>query len=110
MSERNALLLIDDMLDSATKILSYCKGLNFDQFIENQMLVDAIVRNFEIIGEAATRVPDTFKEQYQHIPWARLKGFRNRLIHEYFGIDYAIVWDIIEYELAALVDMLTNLR
>ncbi len=110
MSERNALLLIDDMLDSATKILSYCKGLNFDQFVENQMLVDAVVRNFEIIGEAATRMPDAFKEQHSHIPWARLKGFRNRLIHEYFGVDYAIVWDIIEYELAALVDMLINLR
>jgi uncharacterized protein with HEPN domain len=58
--------------------------------------VDAVIRNFEIIGEAANRLPEEFKEKYQHIDWHRIRGFRNRIVHDYFGIDYQIVWQIKE--------------
>lgn len=110
MSERNPLLLLDDMLESAEKILNYTRDLSFAQFIENDMVVDAVIRNFEILGEAASRMPESFKEKHAQVPWARLKGFRNRLIHEYFGIDFAIVWDIIELELSEFIGQLKEIR
>jgi len=110
MSERDPVLLIDDMLESAGKILSYSKDLSFEQFVENDMVADAVIRNFEIIGEAASRMPESFKENHPQVPWARLKGFRNRLIHEYFGIDYSIIWDIIEFELFELIRLLKEIR
>ena len=110
MSRREPLLLLDDMLESAQKIASYTSGMSFEQFIENDLVVDAVIRNFEIIGEAASRMPESFKENHPHIPWARLKGFRNRLVHEYFGIDFGIVWDIIEFELPDLIQQMEAIR
>jgi len=110
MSKRDSLLLLDDMVGSAKKIVAYTKGMSFEQFIENDLVVDAVIRNFEIIGEAASRMPELFKENHAHIPWVRLRGFRNRLVHEYFGIDYGIVWDIIEYELLELIGQLERIR
>jgi uncharacterized protein with HEPN domain len=58
--------------------------------------MDAVVRNFEIIGEAANRIDSDFRDKYPEIEWNRIRGFRNRIVHDYFGIDYEIVWEIIE--------------
>jgi uncharacterized protein with HEPN domain len=94
MSKRDPILLVGDILDSAEKILEYTDGFTFEEFIEDSKTVDAVIRNFEIIGEAANRLPDSFKEKYPEIDWFRIRGFRNRIVHEYFGIDYSIVWII----------------
>jgi uncharacterized protein with HEPN domain len=94
MSKRDPILLVGDILDSAEKILEYTDGFAFEEFIEDSKTVDAVIRNFEIIGEAANRLPDSFKEKYPEIDWFRIRGFRNRIVHEYFGIDYSIVWII----------------
>jgi uncharacterized protein with HEPN domain len=56
--------------------------------------IDAVARNFEIMGEAASRLPEEFKAKHTEIPWLRISGLRNRIIHEYFGIDYELVWNI----------------
>ena len=110
MSKRDNSLLILDMVDAASRIQTYTNGLNFDEFLEDQKTIDAVVRNFEILGEAATRVDPDFQESNHHVPWKQLKGYRNRLIHEYFGVDYEIVWDIIENELADLIAQLQDLK
>jgi uncharacterized protein with HEPN domain len=94
MSKRDPILLVGDILDSAEKILEYTDGFAFEEFIVDSKTVDAVIRNFEIIGEAANRLPDSFKEKYPEIDWFRIRGFRNRIVHEYFGIDYSIVWII----------------
>ena len=94
MSKRNPSLLIEDITDSANKIIAYTKGMTFDEFIEDSRTVDAVVRNFEIIGEATNRLPDEFKEKYPNIDWHKIRGFRNRIVHDYMGIDYSIVWEI----------------
>ena len=107
MSKRNAALLISDILDSGQKILSYTAGLTFEQFIDDSKTIDAVIRNFEIIGEAANRLPETFKESHPEIDWHRIRGFRNRIIHDYFGIDYNIVWQIKE---TFLPQMIVDLR
>lgn len=109
MSKRDTLLLIDDMLQSALKIKRYTKDLNYDSFLSDDKTLDAVVRNFEIIGEAANRIDPNFREKNPEIEWKRIRGFRNRIVHDYFGIDYEIVWNIIETYLDDLIGMLNNI-
>ena len=96
MSKRAPQLLLEDIIASANKILSYTNGLTYEQFLEDEKTVDAVIRNFEIIGEAANRLPEEIKEQFPDIDWHRIRGFRNRIVHDYMGIDYKIVWLIKE--------------
>jgi uncharacterized protein with HEPN domain len=92
MSKRDNILLIGDMLQSALKIKQYTKDIDFNEFITDEKTIDAVVRNFEIIGEAANRIEPGFREKNPQIEWKRIRGFRNRIVHDYFGIDYEIVW------------------
>ena len=94
MSEREIKNLLEDIYDAVMKIISYTKDMSFDDFMQDEKTVDAVVRNFEIIGEASNRVPDNFKTEHPEIEWRRIIGFRNRIIHEYFGIDYENLWRI----------------
>ncbi len=89
--------------------MTYTSSLSFNDFIEDSKTVDAVVRNFEIIGEAANRLPEDLREKYPEIDWHRIRGFRNRIIHDYFGIDYAIVWKIKETYLPELLQKLRNI-
>ena len=94
MSRREAPLLIEDILEAANRILTYTKDLSFVEFVADQKTLDAVARNFEIIGEAASRLPEEFKIKHAEINWIRITGLRNRIIHEYFGVDYSLVWKI----------------
>ena len=96
MSKRDILLLLEDMLQSAQKIKRYTEGLDYGSFLTDDKTIDAVVRNFEIIGEAANRIDPDFRDQNPQIEWKRIRGFRNRIVHDYFGIDYEIVWNIIK--------------
>jgi uncharacterized protein with HEPN domain len=109
MSKRDTLLLLDDMLQSSQKIKRYTSGLTFDSFISDDKTMDAVVRNFEIIGEAANRIDPDFRDKNPEIEWNRIRGFRNRIVHEYFGIDYEIVWEIIETYLDEMMDLIETL-
>ena len=109
MSKRNPSLLIEDMTDSANKIIAYTKGMTFDEFMDDSRTVDAVIRNFEIIGEATNRLPDEFKEKYPNIDWHKIRGFRNRIVHDYMGIDYSIVWEIRNGFLQKLIDELNKI-
>lgn len=107
MSKRAPHLLIEDIIDSGTKILEYTHDLSFENFLKDNKTVDAVIRNFEIIGEAANRLPEEFKDKYADIDWNRIRGFRNRIVHHYFGIDYSIVWKI---KTSFLPDILYKLK
>jgi uncharacterized protein with HEPN domain len=107
MSKRLPQLLVEDIIESGNKILAYRAGLSFEEFTSDSKTIDAVIRNFEIIGEAAGRLPEEFKEQHPEIDWFRMRGFRNRIVHDYFGIDYNIVWQIKE---TALPEMLGKLK
>jgi uncharacterized protein with HEPN domain len=106
MSKRDTLLLLDDMFQSAQKIKRYTKDLDFNSFLSDDKTMDAVARNFEIIGEAANRIDSDFRDENPEIEWKRIRGFRNRIVHDYFGIDYEIVWEIIETYLDELIDWL----
>ena len=110
MSKMDNHLLIDDMLDSCRKIIAYTTDLTFEEFSKDDKTIDAVIRNFEIIGEAAGRLDNVFTSLYSHIPWRDLKDYRNRLIHEYFGVDIQIVWEIIEDDLGILIQNLESIQ
>ncbi len=106
MSKREIKFLLEDILESAQKIIAYTNDMSFDDFIKDDKTIDAVVRNFEIIGEAAKRVPEDFKSIHPEIEWYRIIGFRNRIIHDYFGIDYSVVWKIKEEDVPILSDFI----
>jgi uncharacterized protein with HEPN domain len=108
MSKRSPELLIQDIIESARKILDYTKELTYDDFKADSMRVDAVIRNFEIIGEAANRLPDEIKDEISEIDWHKIRGFRNRVAHDYMGINYFIVWQIREEFLPELIQILSS--
>ncbi|HTI91600.1 MAG TPA: DUF86 domain-containing protein [Puia sp.] len=103
MSKRSPRLLLEDIIGSANKILTYTEGLSYEQFLADDKTIDAVIRNFEIIGEAANRLPEEIRDQYSNIDWHRIRGFRNRIVHDYMGIDYKIVWLIKENFLPSMI-------
>lgn len=91
-------------------ILEILPGLDRDSFVENGTLTRAAIRSLEIIGEATKNLPDEFKGRYPHIPWRRMAGMRDRLIHGYFGVDYDVVWNVITQEIPQLHEDITEIE
>ena len=92
---RDYRLYIHDIIKSMEKITAYTSGMDFEDFIENELVYDAVIRNFEIIGEAAKNLPDYITDEHEDIPWSDMVGMRNILIHGYLGIDDSIVWNTV---------------
>jgi uncharacterized protein with HEPN domain len=86
---------LNDMLSSIQEIESFTIGVNYQKFIENRMLRNAVVRSLEVLGEASKGIPDEIREKYSQIPWKRISGMRDKLIHNYFGVDYEMVWNVV---------------
>ncbi len=109
MSKRDYRLLLEDILEAIDKIKTYTKGLSYEQFVDDIKTLDAVIRNFEIIGEAAHNIPEAVKDKYHEIDWHKIVGIRNRIIHEYFGVDYKILWRIISNNLDELKENIENI-
>ena len=109
MSKRTPKLLLEDIIESAEKILQYTKGISFEEFSKDNKTVDAVIRNFEIIGEASNLLPDEIKEKYSEIDWHRIRGFRNRIVHDYFGVDLQIIWKIIFDQIPGLITEISKI-
>ena len=92
--DRTYKMYLDDLLLAMNRIGEYIDGLSFVEFKMDYKTVDAVIRNFEIIGEAAKNLPKEIKHKYSEVPWAEMYLLRNKVSHEYFGIDYEIIWDI----------------
>jgi uncharacterized protein with HEPN domain len=110
MSKRNPHLLIADMIESGQKIMTYTTGMTYDEFLSDSKTIDAVIRNFEIIGEAANRLTEEFKDEHPAVEWHRIRGFRNRIVHDYSGIDYEIVWQIKETFLPQTIQKLIDIH
>ena len=95
MKYRDPLVFVEDILESMDKIESYVQGMDFSDFAMNDMVIDAVLRNLEIIGEASRNIPDDIRERYSEIPWKEMMGLRNIVIHGYFSVDLDIIWEII---------------
>lgn len=99
MKDREWKLFLEYMLDSIEKIERYTKGMDFDSFTENPMVIDAVIRNLEVIGESCKYIPAGIRESYDEVPWKAIVGLRNIAIHEYFGLDLENIWKIIREDL-----------
>jgi len=101
---RSQLLYLNDISEAAANIRSYIGTMPFDTFKNDRMCIDAVVRNFEIIGEATKHLSPDLKARYPNTDWKSIAGFRDTLIHGYFGIDLEILWDIIVNKIPLLQD------
>jgi uncharacterized protein with HEPN domain len=93
---------LEDILDAIHKIRTYTAGATLQTFKQDTKTFDAVVRNLEIIGEAVKSLPDSVRSKHSEIDWKRIGGLRDILIHEYFGVDAEIIWDVIENKLGTL--------
>lgn len=99
---RNPRLYLSDILESIEKIKQYTAGLKYEQFEKASMVIDAVIRNFEIIGEASSHMPEEIQEQHPQVPWYKMKAMRNIMTHEYHRVDLRIVWETAQKDLMIL--------
>ena len=110
MSKREPSVLLDDIRTSISKIERYTAGLNEASFLADEKTVDAVVRNLEIIGEAAKQLPAQFRKVHPAIPWSQIAGLRNRIVHDYAGIDLKLVWHILQTAMPKLTIQIAELK
>jgi uncharacterized protein with HEPN domain len=106
---RDALLYLEDMQEACEKVLRYTKGATYTSFTSDEKTFDAVVRNLEIIGEAAKHVPPEVRERYPTVAWTRIAGLRDMIAHAYFGLDDEILWDIVQNRIPELLQQVTTI-
>ena len=100
---RDYTLYLNDIRSACEKILRYTKGLALDTFLSDEKTFDAVVRNLEVLGEAAKHIPPQVRTQHPQIEWRKIAGMRDVVAHRYFGIDEDILWDVIQNRVPALL-------
>src|SRR3989344_1451228 len=110
MSKRLPKLYLEDILSSISKIEDYVKSLSFKTFSDDPKTIDAVVRNLEIIGEAARNIPASFTEKHSGLPWPEMISMRNKEIHEYIAVDLEILWKTIREDLPKLKKQIKAIR
>lgn len=97
--KRDYKLFVRDIIVAMESIERFVEGMSLEEVVRDDKTSSAIIRKFEIIGEAAKNIPESLKEKHQEVPWKNIVGMRDRLVHAYFGIDYKLVWDAIKKEI-----------
>lgn len=110
MPKRELFLYIDDIYSSCNKILTYTKGFNFPKFKKDLKTMDAVIRNLEIIGEAVKALPAGFRKTHKNTPWKEITGMRDKITHEYFGIDEEILWMTVKDNIPALLKEISKIK
>jgi len=100
---------LSDMLENAEKALSFVHGLDYDGFCKDDKAMYAVIRAFEIIGEAARQIPETVRDAHSEIQWREITGMRNKLTHEYFGVNTKVVWRTVQEDLPAIIPALRKM-
>jgi uncharacterized protein with HEPN domain len=109
MPKRHPDLLIEDMCAAIQKIERYISGMDQQMFRHDEKTVDAVVRNLEVLGEATRQMPEDFTALHSDLPWRQISGLRNRIVHDYIGLDLGIIWQVIRHDLPPLLLQLRNL-
>jgi len=110
MSKRNDKDIIQDIKECISRIISYTNNMEFDDFANDFKTQDAVIRNIEIIGEAVKNLSDILKSEYSDIPWSDIAGTRDKLIHNYFGVNIDIVWSIANDEIPKLKEQIEKIN
>jgi uncharacterized protein with HEPN domain len=106
MSSRADRDLLGDILEALRRARSYIAGQSYEQFLEDTKTQDAVIRTLEILGEATKRLSPSLRESHPEIPWKSMAGVRDKLIHDYFGVNFDIVWQIVQDQLPALAEQI----
>lgn len=109
MSERGVKLYLDDIRDAIRKIEKYTRGITFEKFAKDEKAIDAIARNILIIGEAANHIPKEVKAKNPNVAWNEIKGMRNKIVHEYFGVDTEILWKTVKEDIPVFKKQISKL-
>lgn len=109
MSKRDVRLFVQEMIEAIQRTSGYLCGFEYADFEIQRLVQDAVLRNLEVIGEAARNIPDELRERFRGIPWKRIVGFRNVAIHAYFDVDLAEVWRIATEDMPELKGQLQNM-
>jgi uncharacterized protein with HEPN domain len=110
MSRRSSSLYLDDLIEAGKAIQYYVRDITFEEFTSDRMRQSAVIREFEVIGEAVGKLPDALKKSAPDVAWQDIKDFRNLLIHEYFGVDLAIIWHVVQNDLPSLIREVEKMR
>lgn len=110
MPHRGWKLRIHDILEAVTAVNEYTEGMVYEDFVKDRRTVDAVIRNLIIIGEAAARVPDDVCQRHPEIPWYEMRGMRNFVVHEYFGVSDKILWETVRIDLPPLMGILKKIK
>lgn len=108
--KRELILFISDILDNIKDIGSFSRGLSKEEFKTNKLKQNAIIRSLEVIGEATKNIPDSFRKKYPEVEWKKIAGFRDILIHAYFGITLERVWNVIKEDMPAIKEKIKNIK
>jgi uncharacterized protein with HEPN domain len=101
---KDDIVYLNHIMDAISRIEEYVHGLTYDNFIEKYLIQDGVIRQIQVIGEATKKISDNTRGKYPDIPWKDIAGMRDKLIHDYFGIDLDAVWDTVEKDIPVLKD------
>lgn len=93
---------IQDIINAITEAGEFVRGMTYEDFLEDRKTINAVIRSLEVIGEAAKNLPQSMRDEYPDVPWKKIVGMRDKLIHVYFGVDLEIVWQVIQHDLPAI--------
>ena len=106
---RDDVVYLRHIQDAINQIEVYVAGLDYETFMSSRLVQDGVIRQFEIIGEATKNLTEALKERHQDIPWKDIAGMRDKLIHQYFGVDLSAVWETVVYDLPPLKDVISRI-
>lgn len=107
--ERTYIDYIRDIVNEINRIENFVKDLSYDEFVKDEKTIYAVIRCFEVIGEAAKNIPKQIRDKHSLFPWKRIAGMRDKLIHEYFGVDYQTLWQTIKKRIPEIKPSLDNM-